>query len=164
MIQLISFAFDDPHKKTWKIPESSMINISTIVGALRIGPLMRWVSYNYYIIIFFILVVLMFLLCLLMTMQVLFANPSSKIYRIGVSFVRHFITPLTILLTIPIIEIVLMPIRCVDGKVDTIMDAGECWVNMHFLYVILGIAVNILFMFIVFIMITFYFFPISNKK
>ena len=164
MIQLISFAFDDPHKKTWKIPESSMINISTIVGALRIGPLMRWVSYNYYIIIFFILVVLMFLLCLLMTMQVLFANPSSKIYRIGVSFVRHFITPLTILLTIPIIEIVLMPIRCVDGKVDTIMDAGECWVNMHFLYVILGIAVNILFMFIVFIMITFYFSPFQIRN
>ena len=106
----------------------------------------------------------MFLLCLLMTMQVLFANPSSKIYRIGVSFVRHFITPLTILLTIPIIEIVLMPIRCVDGKVDTIMDAGECWVNMHFLYVILGIAVNILFMFIVFIMITFYFSPFQIRN
>jgi len=164
MIQLISFAFDDPHKKTWKIPDSSMENISTIVGALRIGPLMRWVSYNYYIIIFFILVVLMFLLCLLMTMQVLFANPSSKIYRIGVSFVRHFITPLTILLTIPIIEIVLMPIKCVDGKVDTILDGGECWVNMHFLYVILGIAVNILFMFIVFIMITFYFSPFQIRN
>ena len=141
-----------------------MKNISTIVGALRIGPLMRWVSYNYYIIIFFILVVLMFLLCLLMTMQVLFANPSSKIYRIGVSFVRHFITPLTILLTIPIIEITLMPMKCVDGKVDTILDGGDCWVNMHFLYVILGIAVNILFMIIVFIMITFYFSPFQIRN
>ena len=118
MIQLISFAFDDPHKKTWKIAENSMKNISIIVGAIRIAPLMHWVSYNIYIIIFFILVVLMFLLCLLMIMQVLFANPSSKIYRIGVSFVRHFITPLTILLTIPIIEVVLMPLKCVDGKVD----------------------------------------------
>ena len=46
--------------------------------------------------------IIMFLVCLLMIMQVLFANPSSKIYRIGVSFVRHFITPLTILLTIKI--------------------------------------------------------------
>ena len=164
MIQLLSFAFDDPHKKTWKIPDNIMKNISTIVGALRIAPLMRWVSYNIYIIIFFILVVLMFLLCLLMTMQVLFANPSSKIYRIGVSFVRHFITPLTILLTIPIMEVVLMPLKCVDGKVDTILDGGDCWVNLHFLYVILGILVNILFMFIVFIMITFYFSPFQIRN
>ena len=164
MIQLISFAFDDPHKKTWKIPENSMENISTIVGALRIAPLMRWVSYNIYIIIFFILVIIMFLVCLLMIMQVLFANPSSKIYRIGVSFVRHSITPLTILLTIPIIEVVLMPLKCENGKVDTFIDGGECWVNMHFLYVILGIAVNILFMFIVFIMITFYFSPFQIRN
>ena len=164
MIQLLSFAFDDPHKKTWKIPDNIMENISTIVGALRIAPLMRWVSYNIYIIIFIILVVLMFLLCLLMTMQVLFANPSSKIYRIGVSFVRHFITPLTILLTIPIMEVVLMPLKCVDGKVDTILDGGDCWVNIHFLYVILGVLVNILFMFIVFIMITFYFSPFQIRN
>ena len=122
MIQLLSFAFDDPNKDIWKISDGNMSNISTIVGALRIAPLMRYVSYNIYIIIFFILVVLMFLLCLLMTMQVLFANPSSKIYRVGVSFVRHFITPLTILLTIPIMEVVLMPLKCVNGKVDLKME------------------------------------------
>ena len=52
MIQLLSFAFDDPHKETWKISSKTMINISTIVGALRIAPLMCWVSYNIYIIIF----------------------------------------------------------------------------------------------------------------
>ena len=164
MIQLLSFAFDDPHKQTWKIPDNVMKNISTIVGSLRIAPLMRWVSYNIYIIIFFILVVLMFLLSLLMIMQVLFANPSAKIYRIGVSFVRHSITPLTILLTIPIMEVVLMPLKCVDGKVDTISDGGDCWVNMHFLYVILGILVNILFMFIIFIMLTFYFSPFQIRN
>ena len=164
MIQLLSFAFDDPNKDIWKISDGNMSNISTIVGALRIAPLMRYVSYNIYIIIFFILVVLMFLLCLLMTMQVLFANPSSKIYRVGVSFVRHFITPLTILLTIPIMEVVLMPLKCVNGKVDTIKDGGECWVNMHYLYVILGILVNILFMVIIFIMITFYFSPFQIRN
>ena len=106
----------------------------------------------------------MFLLCLLMTMQVLFANPSSKIYRIGVSFVRHFITPLTILLTIPIMEVVLMPMKCVNGKVDTIKDGGDCWVSMHYLYVILGVLVNILFMVIIFIMITFYFSPFQIRN
>ena len=164
MIQLLSFAFDDPNREIWKISDKSMTNISTIVGALRIAPLMRWVSYDIYIIIFFILIVLMFLLCLLMTMQVLFANPSSKIYRIGVSFVRHFITPLTILLTIPIMEISLMPMKCKDGKVDTIKDGGSCWVNMHYLYVILGVLVNIVFMCIIFIMITFYFSPFQIRN
>ena len=164
MIQLLSYAFGDPNKEIWKISEDKMKLISSIVGAVRIAPLMRWVSFDIYIIIFFIIVVLMFFLCLLMTMQVLFANPSSKIYQIGVSFVRHFINPLTILLTIPVMELVLMPLKCKDGIVDTIKDGIECWKKMHYLYAVLGIAVNIIFVPIIFIMITFYFSPFQIRN
>ena len=164
MIQLLSYAFSDPNKETWKISEEKMKLISSIVGAPRIAPLMRWVSYDIYIIIFFIILVLMFLLCLLMTMQVLFANPSSKIYRGGVSFVRHFINPLTILLTIPVMELVLMPLKCKEGKIDTVKDGIECWKNMHYLYAVLGIVVNLLFVPILFIMITFYFSPFQIRN
>ena len=164
MVQLLSYAFDDPNRDIWKISEDKMKMISSIVGAVRIAPLMRWVSYDIYIIIFFIILVLMFFLCLLMTMQVLFANPSSKIYRIGVSFVRHFINPLTILLTIPVMELVLMPLKCKDGKVDTIKDGAECWKKMHYLYAVLGIVVNIIFIPILFIMITFYFSPFQIRN
>ena len=164
MIQLLSFSFADPNKETWKISEKKMKLISSIIGAPRIAPLMRWVSYDIYIIIFFIIVVLMFCLCLLMTMQVLFANPSSKIYRIGVSFVRHFINPLTILLTIPVMELVLMPLKCKGGKVDTVKDGIECWKKMHYLYAVLGIVVNIMFVPIIFIMIMFYFSPFQIRN
>ena len=164
MIQLLSFAFADPNKETWKISEKKMKLISSIIGAPRIAPLMRWVSYDIYIIIFFIILVLMFLLCLLMAMQVLFANPSSKIYRVGVSFVRHFINPLTILLTIPAMELVLMPLKCKDGVIDTVKDGIQCWKKMHYLYAVLGIVVNILFVPILFIMITFYFSPFQIRN
>ena len=164
MIQLLSFAFADPNKEVWKISEDKMNLISSIIGAIRIGPLMRWVTFDIYIIIFFIILVLMFLLCLLMTMQVLFANPSSKIYRIGVSFVRHFINPLTILLTIPAMELVLMPLKCKDGVVDTVKDGIKCWEKMHYLYAVLGIVVNIIFVPILFIMITFYFSPFQIRN
>ena len=61
-------------------------------------------------------------------------------------------------------EVVLMPMKCEDGKVDTIKDGGVCWENMHYLYVILGVLVNILFMCIVFIMITFYFSPFQIRN
>ena len=164
MIQLLSYAFADPNKEVWKISEDKMKLISSLVGAIRIGPLMRWVNFDIYIIIFFIILVLMFLLCLLMTMQVLFANPSSKIYRVGVSFVRHFINPLTILLTIPAMELVLMPLKCKDGVVDTVKDGIECWKKMHYLYAVLGIVVNIIFVPILFIMITFYFSPFQIRN
>ena len=164
MIQLLSYAFSDPNKDIWKISEDKMDLLSSIVGAVRIGPLMRWVSYDIYIIVFFIILVLMFFLCLLMTMQVLFANPSSKIYRIGVSFVRHFINPLTILLTIPAMELVLMPLKCKNGVVDTVKDGAECWKKMHYLYAVLGVAVNVIFVPILFIMITFYFSPFQIRN
>ena len=164
MIQLLSYAFGDPNKEIWKISEDKMKLISSIVGAVRIAPLMRWVSYDIYIIIFFIILVLMFFLCLLMTMQVLFANPSSKIYRIGVSFVRHFINPLTILLTIPVMELVLMPLKCKNGVVDTVKNGAECWKKMHYLYAVLGIVVNLFFIPILFIMITFYFSPFQIRN
>ena len=164
MIQLLSYAFADPNKDIWKISEDKMDLLSSIVGAVRIGPLMRWVSYDIYIIVFFIILVLMFFLCLLMTMQVLFANPSSKIYRIGVSFVRHFINPLTILLTIPAMELVLMPLKCKNGVVDTVKDGAECWKKMHYLYAVLGVAVNVIFVPILFIMITFYFSPFQIRN
>ena len=164
MIQLLSYAFADPNKDIWKISENKMDLLSSIVGAVRIGPLMRWVSYDIYIIIFFIILVLMFFLCLLMTMQVLFANPTSKIYRIGVSFVRHFINPLTILLTIPAMELVLMPLKCKNGVVDTVKDGAECWKKMHYLYAVLGVAVNVIFVPILFIMITFYFSPFQIRN
>ena len=164
MIQLLSYAFADPNKDIWKISEDKMDLLSSIVGAVRIGPLMRWVSYDIYIIVFFIILVLMFFLCLLMTMQVLFANPTSKIYRIGVSFVRHFINPLTILLTIPAMELVLMPLKCKNGVVDTVKDGAECWKKMHYLYAVLGVAVNVIFVPILFIMITFYFSPFQIRN
>ena len=164
MIQLLSFAFADPNKNVWKISEDKMDLISSIIGAPRIAPLMRWVTYDIYVVIFFVVLALMFLLCLLMTMQVLFANPTSKIYRLGVSFVRHFINPLTILLTIPAMELVLMPLKCKDGKVDTVQDGAECWKTMHYLYAVLGIVVNILWVPILFIMITFYFSPFQIRN
>jgi len=164
MIQLLSYAFADPNKDIWKISEDKMDLLSSIVGAVRIGPLMRWVSYDIYIIVFFIILVLMFFLCLLMTMQVLFANPTSKIYRIGVSFVRHFINPLTILLTIPAMELVLMPLKCKNGVVDTVKNGAECWKKMHYLYAVLGVAVNVIFVPILFIMITFYFSPFQIRN
>ena len=164
MIQLLSFAFADPNKNVWKISEDKMDLISSIIGAPRIAPLMRWVTYDIYVVIFFVVLALMFLLCLLMTMQVLFANPTSKIYRLGVSFVRHFINPLTILLTIPAMELVLMPLKCKDGKVDTVKDGAECWKTMHYLYAVLGIVVNILWVPILFIMITFYFSPFQIRN
>ena len=60
MIQLISYAFCDPHKEIWKISDDTIENIATIIGALRLGPIMKYIDHDIYVIIFYILIVFIF--------------------------------------------------------------------------------------------------------
>ena len=52
MLQLISYAFDDPHKPLWKLPDAYINNISIILGVTRIVALMKFVNFTIYIVIF----------------------------------------------------------------------------------------------------------------
>ena len=41
-IQLISYGFSDPHKKFWKIKDSRINNINSLVGALRVTQILKY--------------------------------------------------------------------------------------------------------------------------
>ena len=49
--------------------------------------------------------------------------------RIGIFFIIGSI----LILFIPMTEIMLMPIKCVDGKVNGIKNAETCWKSIHYL-------------------------------
>ena len=45
-IQLISYAFDEPHKSIWRIKSSNIDKLSTILSAARITLLMKFINFN----------------------------------------------------------------------------------------------------------------------
>ncbi len=60
MIQLISYAFDNPHKSLWNIKESNIDKLSTLLGATRIISLMKYLNFIIYLIIFIFLIIMIF--------------------------------------------------------------------------------------------------------
>ena len=69
IIQIISFAFYKPHLRAWKIDYNNIIIISTIISGFRLGPLLQFVSFNIFQLIFFIFVALTFAIYLLLIIQ-----------------------------------------------------------------------------------------------
>ena len=159
MIQLISYAFSEPHLDSWKIKSSHMKIISIILGALRISPLMIYVKYDIFIIIFFILIALIFVFCIFILIQVLFRKSSSKVFESCASFIQIIINPLVIFLYIPITEILLMQFKCSNGIIDVIANAEKCWSGIHYLYVVLGVIFALLFFVCLLFHLLFYFSP-----
>ena len=161
IIQLISFAFFKPHLITWKISQKSIEIISFIVSIFRLTPLLDLVSYKFTIILFIILIVLTFLFSIILVMQILFRNDSSKIYK-KLLFLTHIsIAPLTIFLYIPINELLLIIFKC--DIVKNHNNEMKCWEGMHILYIFFGIL-SIIFSLINIIFLNFfYFYPFQYE-
>ena len=72
IMQIISYAFFQPHLNTWKISQKSIEIISIITSGFRLAPIINYASYDIYIIIFLILILLIFCFLLTLIMQILF--------------------------------------------------------------------------------------------
>ena len=161
-LQLISYAFDDPHKPLWKISDSYINDISTILGVTRIVSLMKYINFSIYIVIFIFLIILIFALFIFLLMEILFGEIQSKFYNKCAYITSFIINPLFILLYIPITEFILLSLKCKNGNVDIILNGIKCYENMHYLYFILGIIGSILLFICCFYLLFFYFFPFQN--
>ena len=144
-LQLISYAIDEPHLHTWKLSSKPKEYLQIIIGSTRITPLMKYINFNYYLILYGVICGYVFFLSLFLTMVIKFNKTSSKFYHFGVSFIRYFSTPMTTFLFIPMIELMLFPSKCIDNKVDFVKDPIECYKNLHFLYLILGIIFTVVY-------------------
>jgi hypothetical protein len=81
MIQLISYAFDDPHKSLWKIKESTINNIAKALGAARIISLMGFINFIIYLIIFILLIIMIFCLFLFLLMEIILGESQTRMYK-----------------------------------------------------------------------------------
>ena len=161
-IQLISYGISEPHIETWKENSSTIKTISDIIGITRITTLMKYVSFDVYIIIFFILVVIIFAFNIFLIVQILFFKSESKFFITSGLIIKNLIYPLFIFLYIPIIELVLLPLKCnYEDRVDIVKSGIKCWENLHYLYSILGIISAILFSLGMFFLLNLFYYPFN---
>jgi hypothetical protein len=77
--------------------------------------------------------------------EILFGDKSSKFYRFSIGYIHIMLDIFVSSFYIPTIEVILLPIRCVNGKVYGVRKAETCWEYMHYLNVTLGIIAAFLF-------------------
>ena len=163
-LQLISYSFTTPHMLTWNLNSNTIEYIQLVVGAPRITPLVKYLSFNYYIIIYAVLLGYIFVHCLVVAMIIKFNKTQSKFYQFGIAFTRYSTTPITIFLMIPVLELILLPLKCTDGKVAIVKNSEICWDGLHYLYSVLGILFALVFCVLIFFSTMFYFDPFNTKK
>ena len=163
-IQLISYSFSSNHLISWKINQSKIAIVLNILYAFRISFFMKFLPYKIYSVILYLLVIIIFVLCLTVILNILYIESPSKIYQFSISMLRKVIEIIIIIFYIPITEIILIPIKCIDGKVNGFNDGETCWEYMHYINISLGIFGAIL-LFILFIFLLFFnFYPFQTPK
>ena len=163
-IQLISYAFTSIHYNFWKIEFNFIRFIIKIIEGFRLSSLMKYIDYKYYSIIFYLIVIFIFLLTLIVILQILFLNSSSssKIFIFSMTLIRILIDLNGIAFYIPIIELILMPNKCVNGIVHDIRNAENCLGTTYYLKVILGIIGTVLYTIWCIFLINFSFYPFQK--
>ena len=164
IMQLISFAFTSPHTNTWKISPKSFYFISNIISSFRLTPLLRFISFKSFEIIFFTFIALQFIFLLNLLIQVLFRESNSKTYDILLSITHFLIDPLSIAFFIPIIELFLIPLKCNDANIFINNNEFKCMSSLHYLFIILGSISAILFFISIIFLNIYYFSPFQIKS
>ena len=161
-IQFISYAFDSIHRNSWKLEINRIKLISNILSVFRISSIIKFLTYKIYVIILYFLLVVIFLLCLIVLFQILFIDSSSKLFRYSTSIIRVIIDLIVIFLYIPLTEIILIPVKCVNGTVYGVQNPETCGNNEHLLHATLGSIGVILLSFWCIFMIYFSFYPFKR--
>ena len=162
-IQFISYAFSSVHFNSWKIKNKSLKIITSVLSGFRLSNLISFVNYQIFIIIIFLLFIIVFIICLTVILNIIFIDSHSKFFRYSMSVIRPLIDIISIVFYIPMTEIMLMPIKCVNGKVYGISGNEVCWSFEHYLIVISGILGTVLLFIWCLFTIFFSFYPFQNS-
>ena len=162
IIQLISYAFTPPHLEVWNL--SNADKISTVIGALRLSSIMQFVSLKVFAIIFYFIAIIIFCFFLLILMQILLGDFSSKIYSFLLSITNMLIEPFSLFLFIPLVEILLLSCKCKNNHIYNIKEEIKCWSGDHYLYTTLGIIISLIFFIFNFILSIFNFYPFQTDS
>jgi hypothetical protein len=141
-----------------------MYYIKLIATSARVAPLLTFLSFVWYMVIWGCILGYIFIHAIIFTMTLRINKITSKFYQLNISFTRYFTTPLSTFLLIPIAEIMLMMLRCENGKVAGFTDSITCWEGLHLLYAFLSVLFSGLFYLLIIVLTIFYFYPFNSKK
>jgi hypothetical protein len=141
-----------------------MYYIKLIATSTRIAPILTFLSFVWYMVIWGCILGYIFIHAIVFAMTLRINKISSKFYQINISFTRYFTSPLSIFLLIPIAEIMLMMLRCENGTVAGFTDSIKCWEGLHLLYAFLSVLFSGLFYLLIIVLTIFYFYPFNSKK
>ena len=158
-IQIISFAFSDIHKKSWE----GYYSIVQVAEYVRISTILKYFDYNVYLVVFYISLLLIIILNLMITMHIYFVDSVSKIYQFTTTIIRSSIDILAVVLYISITEILLIPSKCVDGKIFGVKSETECSGGLYYLNIVIGIIGVILFFSWCIFTLSFSFYPFQSS-
>ena len=161
-IQFISYAFTSPHHYSWKIDDDDIILISKIIGGFRLTSLIEMIDYKIYLFIFYSIIIIIFILYIILFFQILYGNQSSKLHQFLSKIINYSIELFDIILYFPLTEIILIPIKCVNGKVYGPKNSETCWESYHYLNIILGIIGAFLLFIWGIILLSFKFYPFQK--
>ena len=80
-IQFISYAFSSNHYNSWKLERKTIILIENILSGFRLSSLINFISYKIYMSISMCITIIIFILCLIVLLNILFIDSSSRLNR-----------------------------------------------------------------------------------
>ena len=162
-LQFIAFAFSPNHFDSWKVEKKSIKLISDILNSFNLSTFIKLLKYEHYIAILYIIVIIIFILNLIVAVNIIFVESFSKFYYYSKIIIRSLIDVIAVLLFIPITNLLLMEIKCINGKVYGFEDGEKCWKKLYFLNFSLSIiGTGLLFIWCIFI-INFSFYSFTNN-
>ena len=162
IIQLISFAFSQPLILNWNMAKNTSDFVGYIIEGFRLVPILRLSSYKNFLIVFFIFFVIVIILFISLILQILYYKENSKFFSKLLTVTKILIPFLTIFLFLPLTELFLIPFKCNNNRMFN--EEIQCWKNIHFVFVILGVIGEIAFFCLISFLNYFYFYPFSIGK
>ena len=144
-IELISYAFNKIFEKLWKLDKKSFEMIELITGATRITPLMRYLSFNAYLVIFCFISIFIFVNFLLLIMALSFGNGKPKLYNFCILIQSYVTSNVYFFFMVPTMELLLSVNKCENGKIEIITKKDiYCYKGTHFILIIISVIISIL--------------------
>ena len=164
-IELISYSFNKIFERLWKLDSKSYELIELITGATRITPLMRYLTFNAYLIIFGFISVFIFVNFLLLIMALSFGNDKPKLYNFCIIIQSYITSNVFFFFMVPTMELLLSVNKCENGKMEIITKNDvNCYKGPHFILLFISVIISIL-QFILIILNSFFNFnPFSSNQ
>jgi hypothetical protein len=165
-IELISYAFNKLFKKIWKLDSDIFDLIELITGATRITALMKYLTFNAYLLIFCFISIFIFVNFLLLSMALSFGNGKPRLYNFCIVIQSYITSNVFFFFMVPTMELLLSVNKCDEnGKIEIITKNDiYCYKGTHFILVFISVIITILQLILILLNSFFNFNPFGSNK